>query len=157
MRELKNIYDGGYILATFGVNVNSSISKYGPWKCRIFYDRYCRWYFHFICRSPSHGHLLRTAHKLSATKIEHSQWSTGHSTHLWLADKNQTNLWAWHGCKQGVKVGTLGRQIDKQNLYIWFVFYVTLPNEIKLLLFNIFFFGRTTTFSSYKTKPNIQV
>ena len=29
-----------------------------------------------------HGHLLRTAHKLSATKIEHSHWSTGHSTHL---------------------------------------------------------------------------
>ena len=21
----------------------------------------------------------------------------GHSTHLWLADKSQTNLWAWHG------------------------------------------------------------
>ena len=30
----------------------------------------------------SHGHLLRTAYKLSATKIEHSHWSTGHSTHL---------------------------------------------------------------------------
>ena len=25
---------------------------------------------------------LRTAHKLSATKIKHSHWSTGHSTHL---------------------------------------------------------------------------
>ena len=31
---------------------------------------------------PIHGHLLGTAHKLSATKIEHSHWSTGHSTHL---------------------------------------------------------------------------
>ena len=30
----------------------------------------------------SHGHLLRTAYKLSNTKIEHSHWSTGHSTHL---------------------------------------------------------------------------
>ena len=40
---------------------------------------------------PSHGHLLRTAHKLSATKIEHSQWSTGHSTLLWLDDKRLTN------------------------------------------------------------------
>ena len=27
------------------------------------------------------------------------------------------------------------------HLYIWFVFYVILPNEIKLLLFDIFFFG----------------
>ena len=26
------------------------------------------------------------------------------------------------------------------HLYIWFVFYVSLPNQIKLLLFNIFFF-----------------
>ena len=42
----------------------------------------------------SHGHILRTAHKLSATKIEHSHWSTGHSTHMWLADKRQTNLLA---------------------------------------------------------------
>ena len=30
----------------------------------------------------SHGHLLRTAHKLSATNIKHSHWSTGHSTLL---------------------------------------------------------------------------
>ena len=29
-----------------------------------------------------HGHLIRTAHKLSATKIEPSYRSTGHSTHL---------------------------------------------------------------------------
>ena len=29
------------------------------------------------------------------------------------------------------------------HLYIWFVFYASLPNEIKLLLFNIFFFGLT--------------
>ena len=29
-------------------------------------------------------------------------------------------------------------------LYIWFVFYVSLPNEIKLLLFNIFFFAHTS-------------
>ena len=29
-----------------------------------------------------HGHLERTAYKLSATKIEHSHWSTGHSTQL---------------------------------------------------------------------------
>ena len=36
--------------------------------------------------------LLRTAYKLSATKIDHSHWSNGHSTHLWLADKRQTNL-----------------------------------------------------------------
>ena len=42
----------------------------------------------------THGHLQRTAHKLSATKIEHSYWSTGNNTHLWLADKSQTNLWA---------------------------------------------------------------
>ena len=27
------------------------------------------------------------------------------------------------------------------HLYIWFVFYVSLPNEIKLLLLNVFFFG----------------
>ena len=40
----------------------------------------------------THGHLLRTAHKLSGTKSEHSHRSTGHSTHLWLADKRQTNL-----------------------------------------------------------------
>ena len=26
------------------------------------------------------------------------------------------------------------------HLYIWLVFYASLPNEIKLLLFNIFFF-----------------
>ena len=36
----------------------------------------------FIAKAPFHGHLLMTAHKLSATKIEHSHWSTGHSTHL---------------------------------------------------------------------------
>ena len=30
-----------------------------------------------------HGKLLRKAHELSATKIEHSNWWTGHSTHLW--------------------------------------------------------------------------
>ena len=30
----------------------------------------------------------------SATKIEHSHWSTGHCAHLWMADKSQTNLWA---------------------------------------------------------------
>ena len=30
----------------------------------------------------THGHLLRTAHKLSATKMEHSHWSISHSTHL---------------------------------------------------------------------------
>ena len=29
-----------------------------------------------------HGHLERTAYKLSASKIEHSHWSTGHSTQL---------------------------------------------------------------------------
>ena len=29
-----------------------------------------------------HGHLERTAYKLSATKIEHSHWSTDHITHL---------------------------------------------------------------------------
>ena len=28
--------------------------------------------------------------------------------------------------------------------YIWFVFYVSLPNQIKLLLFNRFFFGPVT-------------
>ena len=42
-----------------------------------------------------HGHLLRTAHKFCATKIEHSHWLTGHITHLWLTDKSQTNLWAF--------------------------------------------------------------
>ena len=31
-------------------------------------------------------------HKLSATKIELSHWSTGHSIHLGLADKIQMNL-----------------------------------------------------------------
>ena len=49
---------------------------------------------------------------------------------------------------QGVKVGTLGRQNERNisyvrggsHLYILFVFYVSLPNEIKLLLFNIFIF-----------------
>ena len=35
----------------------------------------------------------RKAHKLSATKCEHSLWSTGHTTHLWLADRSKTNLW----------------------------------------------------------------
>ena len=39
--------------------------------------------------------------------------------------------------KQGVKVVMLGRQND-----FWFVFYVNLPNEINLLLFNILFFER---------------
>ena len=39
-----------------------------------------------------HGNELKKADKLSATKYEHSHWSTGHSTHLWLADKSQTNL-----------------------------------------------------------------
>ena len=34
----------------------------------------------------NHGHILRTAHKLSATTVEHSHWTTGHSTNLWLAD-----------------------------------------------------------------------
>ena len=29
-----------------------------------------------------HGHLLKTAYKLSATKIEHSPWSIGHGTQL---------------------------------------------------------------------------
>ena len=27
------------------------------------------------------------------------------------------------------------------HFYIWFIFYVSLPNQMKLLLFNIFFFG----------------
>ena len=40
------------------------------------------WGYGAIDASSGHGHLLRTAHKLSATKIEHSHWSTGHSTHL---------------------------------------------------------------------------
>ena len=35
-----------------------------------------------ILGTVNHGHLVRTAYKLSATKIEHSHWSTGHSTHL---------------------------------------------------------------------------
>ena len=33
-------------------------------------------------------YALWKAHKLS------THWLTGHSTHLWLADKSQTNLWA---------------------------------------------------------------
>ena len=41
-----------------------------------------------------HGNLLQKAHKLSATKIELSHWSTGNGTHLWLADKNKMILWA---------------------------------------------------------------
>ena len=36
--------------------------------------------------------------------------------------------------------------------YIWFVFYVSLPNEIKLLLFNIFFL----TFSTKKQNKEIK-
>ena len=39
-----------------------------------------------------HGKLLRKVHELSATKIEPSNRWTGHSTHLWLADKSWTNL-----------------------------------------------------------------
>ena len=46
---------------------------------------------------------------------------------------------------QGVKVVMLGRQNERNSSYVrlahTFVFYVSLPNEIKLLLFNIFFFG----------------
>ena len=53
---------------------------------------------------------------------------------------------------QGVKVGTLGRQNERNSryvrLYIWFVFYASLPNEINLLLFNIFFFEVSGTMSS---------
>ena len=37
----------------------------------------------------------RKADKLNTTKCKHSHWSTGYSTHLWLADKSQTNLWAF--------------------------------------------------------------
>ena len=56
--------------------------------------------------------------------------------------------------KQGAKVGTLGRQIKRNSsyvrfaqahtsiVYIWFEFYVSLPNEIKLLHFDLFFFGK---------------
>ena len=38
------------------------------------------------------GQAYRLAHKLSATKIKLSHWSTGHSIHLGLADKSQMNL-----------------------------------------------------------------
>ena len=61
---------------------------------------------------------------------------------MYVFDKNF--LWRY----QGVKVGTLGRQNEgnrsyvRLDLYIWYVFYVSLPNEMKLLLFYIFFFGR---------------
>ena len=41
------------------------------------------------------GQADRMAHKLSVTKIKLFHWSlTDHSTHLWLGDKSQTNLWA---------------------------------------------------------------
>ena len=38
--------------------------------------------------SCNHANVLREANKLSITKCEH--WA-----HLWLADKSQTNLWAF--------------------------------------------------------------
>ena len=43
------------------------------------------------------------AHRLSAAKIEHSHWSTGHSTCLWLADKSLTNLWAFQSVSPWVE------------------------------------------------------
>ena len=39
------------------------------------------------------NYLLVMADKLSVKKCKHSYWSTGHSTHLWLDDKSQMNLW----------------------------------------------------------------
>ena len=50
--------------------------------------------YYFIGWGKFHGNLLRKAHILSFTKIKHSHLSNSHSTHLWLADKWQTNLWA---------------------------------------------------------------
>ena len=49
---------------------------------------------------------------------------------------------------QGMKVGTLGRQNDRYLsshffIDIWFVFYVSIANQIKLLLFNLFVFGKS--------------
>ena len=38
--------------------------------------------------------------------------------------------------------------------YIWFVFHASLPNQIKLLLFNIFFFDHTLK-SGYDTGEKI--
>ena len=46
--------------------------------------------------------------------------------------------------RHGAKVGILSKQNERNSsshLYIWFVFYVSLPHEIKLLLFNLFFFA----------------
>ena len=40
-------------------------------------------------------------------------------------------------------------------LYIWFVFYVSLPNEIKLLLFNIFFFGQNLSLDEYPVSKTV--
>ena len=56
------------------------------------------------------------------------------------------------GRSQGVKARMLGRQNDRNKSYVSLAhtsifglfFYVSLPNEIKLLLFNIFFFGQFT-------------
>ena len=56
---------------------------------------------------------------------------------------------------QGVKVKMLGRQNERNNSYVWLVhtsifglcFIFSLPNEIKLLLFNIFFFVLGRLFS----------
>ena len=53
-------------------------------KCQLLYIN--PWSFH--------GQVDSMDHKLSATKIGLSHWSTDQSTHLWLAAKSQKNLWA---------------------------------------------------------------
>ena len=42
-----------------------------------------------------HGNILRKADKLRAKKFEQSNCSTGHGTHLLLAEESQTNLLAF--------------------------------------------------------------
>ena len=41
--------------------------------------------------------LVMEIYELSVAKCEHSHWSAGHCTHLLLADKSQTNFYAFRG------------------------------------------------------------
>ena len=60
----------------------------------------------------------------------------------WKGWSNKLTISGSGGCQcqqwwvKGVKVRTLSRQNERQALIV-FVFYVSLPNQIKLLLFNI--------------------
>ena len=61
---------------------NTDSTKFYNFLCKVQNINEANFLFHFYYGHLPHGNLLRKALKMRATKIEHSRWSTGHSTHM---------------------------------------------------------------------------